>query len=468
MAAQMKLVLFNQTTEADVSYLDLLDYNDNFEIIDNGYTPSEIKRGQTQTKDTITFQIKAASHDLLAAAIQDFEAQIRNVYYGADVVEKYVVVFRVQTAHETNPRQAYVFDLEGSPASAFAGTQLDYPATDGEYFIERYILTVTHGYWEALASVDYGSASSIAEIGGTVNLSALSVHSIKGDVGARVSSLIFTDTYTKVWVGLKDARSGVDPTKFVPVWHLHLGTLTNSTATGSDSSASDGTKVITSFTSTDIMRDRVFISTDNVAGADFEHQRGRYQVLLRAQESGGGTGTINVRLAYGSSNPMAYVTLNRVKIRDIGSQWHYYELGEADLPAMRGLASTNKNSGFTIQAECTEITGTLNVDMDCLVLIPTLNGGLGFSHTIWAASTDQNIYSSLIDGHDIAYTLNQAGGANLMIDRLAISPKDFTLKPTSSGVFVMAAEKSLVSGKGSGLAFSLKCVPRWRNLRGAA
>lgn len=460
----LQIVVVDQTTETDINVLDLMSDVDGFDLADNAYVPVEMKRDQVQVTENLTLQIKGLTQDAIAQSIQDFEAKIRSVYYAADVVENYIVFFRVKMLHETEPRQAYLYDLSGAPASSFVGTQFDYPTTDGEFLVERYVLTLTHGIWEELTSTDYGASGTMA-LGGKVNLSSLTVKSIAGDVGARVSLLTMDSpgslsTAVEIWYGLKTDRGGVNPENLVPIWNAHKGTLNAGTTTASGADSLDGTYITRNMSAS--WASMAFIKIKDATGNSHNtDQRGRYQVLLRAKCVSGGA-QANARIGGGFS--ANYASLNPVLITS--TSWGLYPMGEIDLPASSGLPDSYiADAGIEIDVQLALSGSDDAFNVDALILIPALDGNIYFSDAAFLGAASHLRFAMLPSGKQIAHTIITTTGDHVL-SAARNSPKDFTLKPCAKGAFVAALQFGGVSHSYDEIEFALKLIRRWRSLRG--
>ena len=113
MALQISLVWTSGTTDLDE--LSLVDFTDGFMPAHNGWVQQVARDGQASVIETMTLQVRATSHDDLAAKIQALDLWKKRVSWSRNTVEVRQVWLRAAIEDETTARQAQILDLLAQP-----------------------------------------------------------------------------------------------------------------------------------------------------------------------------------------------------------------------------------------------------------------------------------------------------------------------------------------------------------------
>lgn len=297
---------------------------------------------------------------------------------------------------------------------------------------------------------------------------------LAGDRPARVARAKFLPgaSLAEFWAGCQTDRLGETPSYFNPVWNLHLGSarFDSTTTAVSDSTAQDGTTCQCNVIAYHAMFPRVSVLVADLAS--HAAQRGRYLVLLRAKVTGDTIARVKLENGFlnpsgSASDPLAvYTSYPRQLISS--TSYYLYTLGTIDFPANAmnyGAAMPMTYAGLQISAEYVSgATGYL--DMDCLILIPVLNGMVHVVGDI-ALTTNHGyeVYRSPFG--DMTAKHQVTSGPNITpIEQLRTDGSiDWSLRPTF-GVIAVAAQRLTSSVKTDTFDLSLDVYERWVTMRG--
>jgi len=399
--------------------------DNNISLLYGGWIPGEPASTQEDyVIESLQLRVKGTGQATLAANIAALTQKINEANEAALASAERYVSLDVNYGSETLNRMAYIFEASGRPAvSPFTNV-----FTGKHQYTEYTLVLRRQPYWEAVSSRSDYEGITLNSIGGTS-----SVSTTYGDVGARVysidldaeSAMISANVaFGKFWIGIKTNRNGLTLSNFQSFWSLRKsGTATYSSGgfdadttgdtTNADATAKDGYKTVTTFSADATLITRAKCTVMDVTTNEND-QQGAYTVLLRAKNST--TGTTRVRLADGWKDNLSPRTRSRVEITS--SSWQFYELGNVVIPTPKtmnmgviaggGIVYSIDQYTLAVQAERT--SGSCNLEMDCLVLIPSdeyqlyLTGSAG--GVAGAAATVTN-YQELPGGisHSISYTI---------------------------------------------------------------
>lgn len=460
MAAQLKLVLLDDLTGNLIDSLDLLPW-----LAYRGWQQA-IADLDAPVDETITLNIRGTSVNNLAQNIQDLDRMIKKVsWYIRDSTERYSVWLRAQLDGETGARQALILEAKRQ------SVQLLDEFTSDEFIAAGDVIGLKRGPWESTSSGQVFNSNNFPVIGTSIANNV----PIVGDIDSRVRSLYIEGKnggggpITRCWAGFISDR-WVNPANFVPIWEAENGYLSNGAAvtTANDSTASPaggGTNKSVRVTMSNpslVLRWNMPVKV--VSPSNPEDQRGRFLVLGRFKCTDGST-ECRVQLQSGFSKNTNWKTFSRQLIS--GSSWNIYELGQVQFPQTgRAFIATQINySALQIFAE--RISGSGNLDFDCLILIPVGEGSIYFH------------------GGQIYYQLgvSQAVGVVKLADSKVLAvgsyiTTDYVLNdiiaeirggaPTGSSVyFVMAAARETSSVLTDYVGFNVTLFNRWMTLRGS-
>lgn len=466
MAEQLKLVYQDESinwgnaTPTDIDTYDLLADK----LLIDGYQQA-ISTDGSIVDDVVNLWKRGTSANDLASDLQTLDAFLSRVPDLKEYRNYQSIWLRRQQTGESYARQACIAMAQRSPTIQAA----DLDSADIN-LVKKYQLGLKReGWWENTKSLNYVTSSPISSLGGT-----LAYITLAGDRPARVAraQLSGTDGLTEFWAGCQTDRLGETPSYFNPVWHLHLGSarFDSTTSAAADSDASDGTTCQASVFMYQAMFPRVSVVAADLAS--HAAQRGRYLVLLRAKVTG--TTVARVKLENGflnpsgtASDPLAvYTSYPRQLISN--TSYQLYTMGTIDFPANGmnyGAAMPMSYAGLQISAEY--VSGNSGyVDLDCLILIPVLNGMVHVVGDI-ALATDHvyEVYRSpfgdMTAKHQVYNLPNITPIEQLRTD----GSIDWSLRPTF-GVLAFAAQRATSSVKADTLSASLDVYERWVTMRG--
>lgn len=458
MAVQLKLVRLEESVESDVDSISLLAYTDGFDLAANGWQEILANGQEDFVTEAMTLRGKGSSHDNLASKLQGLIDKIIQTGRHRDSdVEKYSVWLRAQLTNETGARQTLV------RGAAVGKLPLHgYPALNSSALPEIGLAVDRKPLWENTSS-DTQEFTGVSTVGGT---SAYTT--VAGDHLARFRRVYFMgesgggSPLKQCWLGLRSSRYGT-PANFQSTWSLRLsgtfGSDTTGATTNADATAKDGYKTITTFGTPGLVQ-RARIRVSDVT-ANTEDQRGVYTVLLRAKTTS--TAVCRVRLAdgpYGGSN---FRFRGRVPISN--TSWALYPMGTVQIPSPGNSFFALTVSNYSLRIDAELASGSGNLEMDCLILIPRDEGFVysdGGNITYHLTTPDFLLVSNLADGRK--YSERYKSGTGVMDIG---SPELTGGVPTGTGIIVLASQRDAVST----LADTLKVIviynERWGSLRGS-
>lgn len=343
-------------------------------------------------------------------------------------------------------------DTEAAKQSLIYEASLQYPADIPgfhQFAPGRVIVRVNisrHPLWESTTSQSNAWFTKTS-LGGYVLDAGTPIGTAPGKVTLNIAEVSGGNHLGNVWFGIRRKYSA--SASFNPVIELESGSNGTDTASAADAGASGGNKKTVTFVTTTLSR-RVYWSIVLPAA---ESYRGRYLVLCRMKLSAGST-TAGVQLKYdfgGGANP---VPCEEVYFTD--TNWRLVELGEIQLPPSRVLSWDLSGYYFELWAE--RLNGAGNLDLDCIILIPSdqfLSAKNGTVGTV-ALTMDYNdvpVITNLVSG--TVYSLMQTSVRNLY------TPAN------ENWLWVVAAERPTQHVLTDNVDVSLYWTPRWLSYRGA-
>jgi hypothetical protein len=478
MAATLALVRREDDSASDVDSVSLLGYTDGVELATNGWRPRVAGLEEEEVEETLALRIRGSSHNNLATKVQALDGKLKQIadYFGG--VEQYGVWLRAQLSGEGKARQAFLFGARREVLTAAFGPELN-----NHYQINEYTLVLKRRpWWEPIDPDAYTVVTPLNGIGGSGSyvsgLAGTSETTIVGDLPARIYKLeLGADSgngpFYKFWIGFRSSRLGT-PANFAPVWSLRLGTsvsadttvgTTNASSNDPDASdgAKDGYKAVCTFATTTALAARVKVRVQDVAATYPNDQRGTFLVLLRAKTTS--TAVCRARLADAFYSAATFKARARVVISS--TYWNYYEMGVVTIPSPERDYSLSADPGYaylktyTLRVDAERVSGSGNLDMDCLVLIPQE----GFVYV-----DGGNV--SVLGGNLIAG--EEPNGAFYCVQTDLINPyRGGTVKivnglPTGSGIAVLAGQRETRSFKTDACFMLVYFYNRWMTLRGNA
>lgn len=424
-------------------------------LIRDGYRQAISTHGDP-VEETLSLRISGSSLNALASNMQTLDGFLTKPYELQEYQMYQSLWLRSQLGTESNTRQTCVFEAKRAPTVEVSGNSAK------ANVLREYVMGLKReGWWESTVSDNFSSAS-ISALGGVMPYSGLG-----GDRPARVAMGRISgssNSLNEFWLGVNSTRLDTSPSSFNPVWNLRLGFYTgDDTTTGTacaDSSAQDGYKAVVTFSTTASMVPRVYITCQDVTN----EQAGRFQVLLRAKVTS--TRIARVRMGYGSlyqANLYFFNTLYPVQISS--TSWKLYPLGQADIPVNPTAAQIGtglRTAGIKLEAE--SVSGSGNLDLDCLILIPSLAGVLHVKGNNPVATGWWYELYHLPNG-ELRGKVTDNALLGVTIEELHPYQEKWGLYP-GDGAIVCAAQYNDVSTKGNTFDLTLNAYERWITLRG--
>ncbi len=304
----------------------------------------------------------------IRAAVADLRGFLRSAMeYVNDPHSLYECWYRWQTPGESEKRSlVYSYGIEPLDAEVE-----DIHLDNGT---GRYLLTFSRDAAYEEIAAQTATSSALSSVGGRWDLTSTI---IGGDINGRIEKLIIkpsmagADLY-RAWLGIRPPRYGVGPTTygFNPALDLLIEHVVGGLYPADISQQSGGYGGF-------FMRDN-FGSGEGLSMkfsyglSAVEYYVGSYLVLLRAKLSAGSTVcSARVSSSYGGYSAGAYakpIALGNTQyISD--TSWRYYEMGIVDIPGGH-VGHIQSLASFNINLETARLSGTADLDTDCLILIP--------------------------------------------------------------------------------------------------
>lgn len=190
-------------------------------------------------------------------------------------------------------------------------------------------------------------------------------------------------------------------------------------------------------------------------------QRGEHLVLLRAKV--GSSTTCHVRLLDGYTSSAALCTQPRVKIT--ATDWMLYPIGTVKIPPAPGLPGTFVLDQYGLVIQASRESGSGNLDIDYVCLIPRGEGAIHVSGgaVVYSAGDTRPVRIRVSPNEAISGWSYQS---NAPIRSVTVEPDNYRL-PVGDGMFVMAGQRESSHILTDRVTVSFLIYPRWRTLRGA-
>lgn len=448
--------------EVDQAELNLLDFVQGITLAEGGWVPQIATGDQATVTETLTFRAKATSHDDFASRItQILDDWKIKIAWSQDYTQRQFVWLNARWKSETNIRRAVVYKLDysfGNESSPF-GVYV----RDDSFAPTLTIVIVRGAYWESPDQVLLANSVNINMTGGTDLLEASGIdYVVVGDVPSRIydTFFLYSASLRYVWAGFRASRNGV-LANFVPAWDLfhasYLLATSSDTVVAADATTRNGVSaVFITFASTAALATRVRINVADIT-ANKEDQRGTYVCLMRARIP---SGTARARISSGFGNASysnAYFINPRVTIS--GSSWFLYNMGILRLPAINrqagGFNDVMAQAAVIIDAE--RVTGSSNLVLDCLILIPYNDAYMEFD--TGNNSADASVYVNA-DFTTAAYDSNTIQAASIQQNAWGMPANN------EAPLLVLAGQTATAHVLTTTTALSAFVTPRWRTLRG--
>lgn len=452
----------------DVSSLSLLDYTDGFNLAANGWQQVVASDDDDRVAEALTLRVRGTSHDDLASKLQALDDKIKEVGWYEDGAEKYGVWLRVQLEGETNQRQVLVTAANTGPLALS-----DYLVFTGS-FLRRYRLALERmPWWESqLYYQFYGSNMSC--LGGMTSYGTVYGNEPSRLARTRIEGSALggpgagDEGLDEFWMGFRTDRFG-DQTKFVPVWDLGEASDSspyNDTTSVADGTAYGGYKWQCTFGDESLLK-RVG-ATLQAQTSDYSDQRGEFTILLRAKV---GAGTVcQIQLKDGFTYTSALRAHSRVAISS--ENWFLYPLGTVRIPPSHGIIQAGFLKFFGYELFASRTSGSGNLDIDCLVPIPSAEGSI-HAKISGVSVSNGGVKYVLGDTRPIIMHMFPDGNSdgwwytsNNPYATVAVEPNEYAL-PVGTGSLILAGQRETEGHDLDDYAtVQLYAHRRYRTLRG--
>jgi len=468
MTAQLKLVRRADLTNpiADISSLSLFNYEDGFSLTRDGWHPAIAHDGDTSVAEVMTLHVKSdVGQDDLMSIIRALDVKLKEVDWYKHSIEKYGVWLRVQLPYESNAYQALL--LNGD--SEFTASLFAPPVSPGNFLHGGYGLAVERiPWWESPYNQIY-SASTINCLGGMGSYGI-----VFGDFPSRIARTSFrgaagggTGDLYEFWMGFRTDRFG-DQANFVPLWDLgqsNDSTPSNDTTSTGDATAQGGYKWLCTFGDESEL-ERVSMALLSFT-SNYNDQRGEYTVLLRAKVDA--STVCHVRLKDGFIATSELRSQPRVKVDS--TSWLLHPLGIITVPPSRGVLDASWLGQFGLELWASRTSGSGNLHMDCIILIPR---GEGFIHVsggavkYWLGDRRPIEVRMFPEGGGSGwwYQQHQITGAIMPHTSVKIESENYTL-PVGAGSLILAGQRETEHVLTDYIDVWLYNYQRYRTPRGA-
>lgn len=495
MAEQLALVK-TYDFETDQISVSLIGNTDGFDVAYQGWTPRVTPNKRTGlVSEAITLRVQGTSTDAIATSLQklaDMAEDAQRYFTGG--ARDYAVWFRVQMSGETKGRQSLVYELRHEAASSVFDVGLR-----SSYHWNKYTLGIDRAPWWEGTACETITAGTVNTCGGTWLFSG----TVKGDLNARWAQVRITNMGThaifpqgQVWVGIKSSRYG-PAGSFVPFWSL-AGTIAydSNRIIGfayytADATAKGGTSAV--FEGGSVTAGPYLMAGIPLCAVTSSpsYYRGDYRVLLRARLSGTALYLMQLKTGWkldyswsSLSDPgyqvfpnaqsyprvaIEYSTEDMLSKNAYTNRWHFYDMGEVTIPPTTHYRSQITLDDFSLLVYAEWISGTGDLYLDGLVLIP-LDGFMyaGYSQigemsgtALYAVqSPDGVMQAATLAKVDTGYgTADTWGGMNTPSFRGG-------MVPGTAALMVVAAESYYQSLTTTNVAVEIKYFERWKEIRG--
>jgi len=443
-------------------------------LTDPGWVPKvgEAEEGQLPppVEEALQIQSNFSSQDNLAAAVillNKLRHDARR--YMKDRTEQEPVWLHDKLNDETGTRRALVRRIGLTPlveqhgVGDERGSMIDAKPVY-EVGIER------EAYWERTARVGPGDGN-VDGLGGVFDYtSGSSGVDIVGDSPARIEQLFFqtniASTLDAIWLGFRSANKHGTLANFEPLWEAEDASTSSvdTTATG-DGTASGSSMMRCDFSTSADWLKRVTIYLGDVT-SDYGDNFGRFVVLLRAKVTGTAVAHVRMKSFYRSdTNSVIVGSTEEVS----ATSWTLHNLGLVQIPLrdLHALGSSivhvNYSQKQAIAIDAKRASGSGNLDMDCLVLIPA--DEYFFHGTNLDLKSTTRFYIGMApEGQTYAYTRDSTVPEASAIVRPNVEGPGI---PVGDGrIYVAVARASNVNVVADMVQASMYWFPRWLALRG--
>lgn len=450
----------------DTTDLSFLAGSSGFQLAGGGWLPRVSVEGEPVTEE-LRLLLERDSVDNLAASMQALaEMQRYAAAYVGDSWSLTPVWLYAQLKNESYTRRALVRRMAYSFAESwYSGV------TAGELNTVISLSLERGAFWESNGALSGPAKASAAGIVITYNPN--SAITVTGDVRARfyfleVVNKTATTTLDRFWIAIRSANKHGTLANFEPIWELEDGTLYNSAALATGSTASPGTvpptttNVVKAANSSE--EKLVMIKMADVT-ANYSDNYGLFLWLLRAKVT---AGTWNVRLRWGYSGQEDDDFVYGRPVEIASTNWNLYALGVHAMPPRPAKADEvvyggdNGQASIQVWAETTSGTGSLA--LDCLVVVP-VDEGYAFVEGAGLTDDEDRLFLGETEvGEYIAMSMLGTSYQNAQAEMV-----NFGLQPGDNYVFIVLARESesVLTDRIEIETAGCRWFTRWRSLAGS-
>lgn len=419
-------------------------------------------------EEALTLHMKATDGDELSTNMQTLHAaQIRAAQYRDDPNVGFVadsVWYHQRLDSETEWRRALVKNLHVAAATSY----FERPAP--EDWTPVTVGITRHPYWEAsVPSAGNYPISTMASVSDPAFIHPYTP-AVIGTVPARLLYLQLawnsatSGDLARMWFGLRSEDKHGRLADFPIRWECEDGTAGTDTATGSDSTASGGSKfTVTPGTAT--WAKRLTIKASDVTSA-YAATVGEFAWLLRCKVSAG-TWEVYLRWGFDGMDDDDY-KLGEVR-EATSTNWDIINCGRSHLPppGKRRVSGHLREASVQVWAQRTDGSGMF--DIDCLYPVPIDEGYLFVDGTAPGAGTGSYLQYECPPDEDDFCTFQGLNTTTFNYDIIsmpAFEASNFRL-PIGSGAIVGVVARETQSVLTDTVQYIMGTyVPRWVSLRG--
>lgn len=450
-----------------------------FQLTENGWKPTvaiPLANGDPGLMtESIALIAEGSSHDNLSTYLQTLALfQRYAAMYKRDTLWNTAVWMHAKMDGETGEARALVdtivWSWESSPYGSVPNTQ---------YAINASVQIVRHPYWERTTSREFPTTNPIAAAAAisydyTWGASG-PVHDIVGDSPARIESFFVANatggvTMGRFWLGIRGAEKHGAITNFVSVWECEDGTNSAGAVDTVDATASGGDMVRFTPGSDDTWLKVLTLKLSDVT-ANYGDNLGRFLWLLRCKNNGTATYQIRLRFGYSGMDDADHVF---GPIQEFSySGYEFVEIGQSAIP-LRNWQAATADMTASYEADCQvqiwakRTSGSVEIDLDCLVRIPIDQGFLVVRDAA-ISSNDFFIFNETPLGE--TQCVNYESGTPVLTEFLDFDQWNFRLPPGDGRMIISYARPTgtvLTDQIGAGQAAGWDgYYERWASLRGA-
>jgi len=446
---------------SDIETLDLL--SGGFKIANDGWIQAVGNEDDRSVSEVITLRADGSSDNDLSTKLQSLDTKVKQIiWHRDDAEERYGVWLRTKMENESNTRQALIVNARRSP-----GILLNAPYVRNNSIVREYQLGVNRSpWWEATAHDGPLSMTDPADALGSLTGSI----TIPGSHQARLSLMDIRDisspiAISKAWIGARSDRFGVKE-NLQAWWNLgNSGTfgLNTSAVAPGDGTAKDNLIARCTFV-TPSMQPRCTIKVENVTANDTD-QRGRFAVILRARTDGSAFAAVRIASGFYSASTWAV----KEKIIIPTGSYQLYAMGEVTFPPSDIPASGSDMKESAIRVDAQLLSGSGNLDMNGLCLIPVNEGFMYLSNlqVFDDAGVDKRARVYQLPDDTFAAWNFISSATNKPIGKVDLTIQNPGL-PAGSVLFAVAGQNSSLSRLDDRFGLSPTVMRRYATLRGSA